>query len=282
MILKAFDLFSGGGGFRQGTEKAGIEIIAHCEIDKWAEKFYKQAFDTKGEVYFNDATKIDTRELPNFDILLAGFPCQAFSIAGKRQGFNDTRGTMFFEVARILQDKRPGYFILENVKGLLSHDNGKTFQTILKILSDIGIYTVEWALLNSKYFGVPQNRERVFIVGYPREYGIGKIFPIEHTNEVCIKTGKIKEEIHNITSTLKALITIFNFGEKSQMIVKAGDAYPSCMLGDIVLEIPHGISVINLSDLPRFERCDGTAHLIFEDDFKGAIYAIDWLKNAKS
>ncbi len=110
--------------------------------------------------------------------MLAGFPCQAFSIAGKRRGFIDTRGTLFFDVARILKDKRPKYFVLENVKGLLNHDNGKTFQTILRILSNIGIYSIEWALLNSKFFGVPQNRERVFIVGYPRKYGIGKIFPL--------------------------------------------------------------------------------------------------------
>lgn len=204
MILKVFDLFSGGGGFRQGAEKAGMEIIAHCEIDKWAEKFYTQAFDTKKELYFNDATKIDTRELPDFDVLLAGFPCQAFSIAGKRQGFKDTRGTMFFEVVRILNDKRPRYFILENVKGLLSHDNGKTFQTILRVLSDIGVYSIEWGVLNSKYFGVPQNRERVFIVGYPRRYGIGKVFPIGETKEIYHQTGANQKEVHNIASTLKA------------------------------------------------------------------------------
>lgn len=204
MTLKAFDLFSGGGGFRQGAEKAGIDITAHCEIDKWAEQFYTQAFNTEGELYYNDATKIDTGELPNFDILLAGFPCQAFSIAGKRQGFNDTRGTMFFEVARILRDKRPLYFILENVKGLLNHDGGKTFQTILKILSDIGIYSIEWAALNSKHFGVPQNRERVFIVGYPREFGIGKVFPIRQSTGFYSETRKNQEEVHNIASTLKA------------------------------------------------------------------------------
>lgn len=204
MNLTAFDLFSGGGGFRQGAEKAGIKIAAHCEIDKWAEKFYQNAFDTTEEKYFNDATKIDTGELPDFDLLLAGFPCQAFSIAGKRRGFDDSRGTMFFEVARILRDKRPRYFILENVKGLLNHDGGKTFQTILSILSDLGLYSVEWAVLNSKHFGVPQNRERVFIVGYPRRYGIGKVFPLGESNIICNKTGKIEEKIHAIAQTLKA------------------------------------------------------------------------------
>lgn len=204
MTLKVFDLFSGGGGFRQGAEKAGCNIIAHCEIDKWAEQFYKQTFNTEGELYYNDATKINTGELPDFDVLLAGFPCQAFSIAGKRQGFKDTRGTMFFEVARILRDKRPRYFILENVKGLLNHEGGKTFQTILKILTNLGIYSIEWAVLNSKHFGVPQNRERVFIVGYPREFGVGKIFPIRQSTGFYSETGKNQEKVYNIASTLKA------------------------------------------------------------------------------
>ena len=195
-MVKVFDLFSGGGGFRQGIELAGFKTVAYCEINKWAKKFYNQAFNTQGELYFNDATKINTGELPDFDLLCAGFPCQAFSIAGKRQGFNDTRGTMFFEVARILKDKQPKYFILENVKGLLSHENGRTFQTILKILSDIGIYSIEWALLNSKFFGVPQNRERVFIVGYPRNFGIGQVFPLKISNRNNIKTDDTVESIY--------------------------------------------------------------------------------------
>ena len=190
--LTAFDLFSGGGGFRQGADKAGIKTIAFCEIDKNAAKFYKQAYNSKanGEIYYDDATTINTNTLPDFDLLLAGFPCQAFSIAGHRRGFEDTRGTLFFEVARILRDKRPRYFVLENVKGLLSHENGKTFQTILTILSDLGIYSIEWALLNSKFFGVPQNRERVFIVGYPRkkEGGVAeKYFLSEQVQQRIIK-----------------------------------------------------------------------------------------------
>lgn len=197
-------MFSGCGGFRSAADLAGIKTVSYCEIDKWATKFYKNAFNTEGEIYFNDATKINTRELPNFNILFAGFPCQAFSIAGKRRGFEDSRGTMFFEVARILNDKRPRYFVLENVKGLLNHQYGKTFQAILEILTDIGIYTVEWAVLNSKHFGAPQNRERVFIVGYPREYGAGKIFPLGEPNAICSQPREVKEEIHNIAQTIKA------------------------------------------------------------------------------
>lgn len=204
MTLKVFDMFSGCGGFRAAAEKIEFKTSAYCEIDKWAKKFYDNAFNTENERYFSDAAKIIPGELPDFDLLTAGFPCQSFSIAGKRQGFKDTRGTMFFEVARILNDKRPRYFLLENVKGLLSHDDGKTFQTILKILTDIGIYSIEWALLNSKYFGVPQNRERIFIVGYPREFGIGKIFPIERTDKLHNDPEEIEEKIHNTASTLKA------------------------------------------------------------------------------
>lgn len=178
--MKIFDLFSGCGGFRLAAELNGFKSVGYAEINKYAIEFYNNVFE--GEINYGDATKLETSTLPDFDLLCAGFPCQSFSIAGKRQGFNDTRGTMFFEVLRILKDKRPRYFILENVKGLLSHDNGQTFKTILKSLADLGFYAIEWGVLNSRYFGVPQNRERIFIVGYPRTYGAGKVFPLERTN----------------------------------------------------------------------------------------------------
>ena len=178
--MKIFDLFSGCGGFRLAAEQNGFESVGYSEINKYAIEFYNNVFE--GETNYGDATKINTSTLPDFDLLCAGFPCQPFSVAGKREGFSDTRGTMFFEVLRILKDKRPRYYILENVKGLLSHDNGETFKTILKNLTDLGIYNIEWSVLNSRYFGVPQNRERVFIVGYPRAYGAGKIFPLERAN----------------------------------------------------------------------------------------------------
>lgn len=121
-----------------------------------------------------DVTEIRTSSLPDFDLLVGGFPCQAFSIAGKRRGFDDTRGTLFFEIARILQDKRPRYLLLENVKGLLSHDKGKTFKTILEILSEMG-YDVKWEIYNSKNHGVPQNRERIYLKGYLRNQCGGEI-----------------------------------------------------------------------------------------------------------
>jgi len=139
---------------------------------------------------------VTTNEIPDHDLLCAGFPCQSFSIAGKRLGFEDTRGTMFFEIARIIKDKRPRYLLLENVKGLLSHDQGKTFQTILGVLSDLG-YEYQWQVLNSKNFGVPQNRERVFIIGNLRGASRPQVFPIR---------GEIRETSGsgNVAGTLQA------------------------------------------------------------------------------
>lgn len=184
--LTFFDAFSGIGGFRIGLERSNFKCIGFCDNDKYVVQLYKAYFNTKEELYFNDITTLDTRKLPDFDIFCGGFPCQAFSIAGKRHGFNDSRGTLFFEIARILKDKKPKFFILENVKGLLSHDSGRTFQTILKILTDLG-YQVQWQLLNSKFFGVPQNRERVFIVGCYGKECIGKIFPIRNQNKTDVR-----------------------------------------------------------------------------------------------
>ena len=164
--IRFFDLFSGIGGFREGLRRAGgFTCVGHCEVDAYADKNYRLLFDTEGEWFCNDARTIETDRMPDFDLLCAGFPCQSFSIAGKRGGFADARGTLFFEIARLVADKRPAYFILENVPGLLSHDKGRTFHTILSTLSELG-YGVEWKVLNSKDFGVPQSRKRVYIVGY--------------------------------------------------------------------------------------------------------------------
>ena len=124
-------------------------------------------YDTGGELYFDDVRKIVPEQLPDFDLLVGGFPCQSFSIAGARKGFDDTRGTLFFEIARITAVKKPKYLYLENVPGLLNHDSGKTFETILRTLDELG-YDVCWQVLNSKNFGVPQSRNRVWIIGYVR------------------------------------------------------------------------------------------------------------------
>lgn len=175
-MTKFFDLFSGAGGFRLAFERAGFECVGHCENDKYANKLYTSYFDTSKEKYFNDARTINTNDLPDFDILCAGFPCQSFSIAGQKRGFNDERGELFFEVIRILKDKRPRCFVLENVKNLLSHNNGETFQTILKSLADLG-YILQWQVINSKSY-VPQNRERIFIVGYSSRECFRQILPV--------------------------------------------------------------------------------------------------------
>jgi len=180
--VRVFSMFSGVGGFELGIINAigeRADFIGFSEIDKYAIKVYERQFN--GHINYGDATKINAKGLPDFDLLVGGFPCQAFSIAGKRKGFDDTRGTLFFDIARILAEKRPRHLVLENVKGLLSHEQGKTFQTILGVLSDLG-YRVEWQVLNSKDFGVPQNRERIYFVGHLRGECSGQVFPITNTH----------------------------------------------------------------------------------------------------
>lgn len=164
-MIRFVDLFAGTGGMRLALEQAcrELEIESHCvfsaEIDKQACQSYKLNF---GDDPFCDITTVN--EFPDFELLLAGFPCQAFSYAGKQEGFGDTRGTLFFDVERILRLKRPTYFLLENVRGLTSHDKGRTFKTIIDSLTDLG-YGVQHFLLNSSAFGVPQNRVRIYIMG---------------------------------------------------------------------------------------------------------------------
>ena len=184
--MKFLDLFAGIGGFRQAMVLAGHTPVGWCEIDKYAQQSYRAIFDTEGEWVSDDITKVDTNGLPDFDCLCGGFPCQAFSIAGQRRGFEDTRGTLFFEIARIAEAKRPKILFLENVKGLFSHDSGRTFATILLALDELG-YDVQWQVLNAKDFGVPQNRERVFIVGHLRGTTRPEVFPISGTNGQTIK-----------------------------------------------------------------------------------------------
>ncbi len=184
--IRFFDLFSGIGGFREGLNRAGgFTCVGHCEVDAHANKNYRLLFDTEGEWYCDDARAIETGRMPGFDLLCAGFPCQAFSIAGKREGFADARGTLFFEIARLVEAGRPAYFLLENVPGLLSHDKGRTFHTILSTFWKLG-YHVEWKVLNSKDFGVPQSRKRVYIVGYLDGRCAGKILPVPETNGTAL------------------------------------------------------------------------------------------------
>jgi len=210
--MKYFSTFSGIGGFELGIYDAYIQMmigktlydvsrmdVAECvgysEVDKYAIKTYQKHFNHKN---YEDITKIDERTLPDFDLLVGGFPCQSFSVAGKRGGFDDTRGTLFFDLARIVREKQPRNFIFENVKGLLSHDQGDTFRTIISTLDELG-YDIEWQVLNSKDFGVPQNRERVYIVGHLRGKSRPKVFPIFGENGGAIEVlNKVKHSTNRV------------------------------------------------------------------------------------
>jgi DNA (cytosine-5)-methyltransferase 1 len=166
--LKFIDLFCGIGGFRVAFEEACEEndiqpdCVFSSDIDKYAQESYEENF---GEKPFGDITKIDENEIPDHDILFGGFPCQPFSIIGQMKGLNDTRGTLFFDIARIIEAKKPKAFILENVKQLVGHDQGKTLKVIVQSLKDLG-YHVQYSVLNALDYGLPQKRERVVIVGH--------------------------------------------------------------------------------------------------------------------
>lgn len=159
-------------------EQAGYTCIGHCEIDRFADKSYRAMHSPGEDEWFeSDITKVMPGDLPEADVYCGGFPCQAFSNIGKRGGFEDTRGTLFFEVMRLAKERKPKLLFLENVAGLLTHNGGKTFATILNTLGELG-YWYEYQVLNSKYFGVPQNRARVFIIGHLGEYNGRTVFPI--------------------------------------------------------------------------------------------------------
>lgn len=173
------DLFAGIGGFRMAMQNLGGKCVFSSEWDTQAQKTYLLNY---GEIPFGDITKESTKSFipDDFDLLCAGFPCQAFSLAGKRLGFEETRGTLFFDVAEILRRKRPKAFFLENVKGLLIHDKGRTIQTILKVLrDDLDYYVPDPQIVNAMNFGVPQHRERVYIVGFRKDQGVDEFaYPV--------------------------------------------------------------------------------------------------------
>lgn len=194
--FKFIDLFAGIGGFRLAFQNLKGKCVFTSEWDKYSKQTYQANF---GEVPFGDITKALTKSyIPDgFDILCAGFPCQAFSIAGKRGGFEDTRGTLFFDVAEIIKRKKPKAIFLENVKGLRSHDKGKTLATILNVLrEDLGYFVPEPQIINAKEYGVPQNRERIFIVGFRKSLGITTFeYPKPIKKKVQLKDILEKEEV---------------------------------------------------------------------------------------
>jgi len=198
--MKFFDLFAGIGGFRVGLEAHGHECVGSCEIDKYARKIYGKNFGH--EPKYKDVREIDTKDIQEFDILCAGFPCQSFSIVGNRMGFEDKRGNLFFEIIRLAKEKRPSILLLENVKGLLSHEKGETFRIMLQTLDECG-YDVSWQLLNSRYF-VPQSRERVYIIANLRGSSGRKILPL---GKVSKRNDKSRKELYaedECSSTLTA------------------------------------------------------------------------------
>ena len=179
MAIRFFDMFAGIGGFRTGLTKiGGFECVGHCEIDKYADMSYRAMHKPKeSEVFFDDIRTVDPADMPECECYCFGFPCQAFSIAGHRRGFDDTRGTLFFEVMRLAKERHPQILFAENVAGLLNHENGITFGIIISTMAELG-YSVEWQVLDSQHFGVPQHRERVFIIGHLGNGSGRKIFPI--------------------------------------------------------------------------------------------------------
>lgn len=260
--LQFIDLFAGIGGFRLGMERAGHKCVGWVESDPKCEKCkkitkhyksekrnfticsvcgkekrqharfsYEAIHNTEGEWTEYDITEVTDEQWGKFrgkvDVICGGFPCQSFSVAGKRGGFADTRGTMFFEIARAAKQIKPRFLFLENVKGLLSHEKGETFAAILSTLDELG-YDAEWQLLNSKDFGVPQNRERVFIIGHIRGSGGREVFPIRGENEkTCIEAANlnfygfdISNRVYSPEGISPTLHTMQGGGREPKIIVK--------------------------------------------------------------
>lgn len=232
MEYKFIDLFSGLGGFRIAFENNNCKCVFSSDIDKDVRDIYNLNF---GEYPSGDISKIESKEIPDFDILCAGFPCQPFSIAGLRKGFEDSRGTLFFEVARILKEKKPKAFLLENVKGLVNHDNGNTLSVILRTLDELG-YNVEYRVLNALDYGIPQNRERWYCVGFLKSLktNFNDIFPIRKDLKFNIEDIIDKKiEGYKITETAEKNINIHlpKYLEKANLkkdtIIIANEIRPS-------------------------------------------------------
>lgn len=220
---------------RHAFDRESPECVGYSEVDKYAIQTYEKNFPNHEN--YGDITKINERKLPDFDLLVGGFPCQSFSIAGKRGGFSDTRGTLFFDLARILKAKRPRLFIFENVKGLLSHDQGRTFTTIISTLDELG-YDCQWQVLNSKDFGVPQNRERVYIIGHIRGTRRPEVFPFGTADEDITSPNENTESM--VASTLTArqyanaggnFVKVAEATKKGYAVAEEGDSINLSVIG---------------------------------------------------
>lgn len=265
--IKFIDLFGGIGGFHLGLERANdiirsaqqknskecnnsknkldnrkfFSCIWYCDKDKYAVETYNKNFQTNYEP--TDIRTVSEADVPDFNLLCAGFPCQSFSVAGKRKGFKDTRGTLFFEICRIAQEKKPRMLFLENVKGLLNHDQGRTFEIIITSLSELG-YDIEWQVLNSKNFGVPQNRERVFIIGHLRNQCGQQVFPLRQIGSKYIQKGTKQK------------------GQESAWALRSRDYKDGT---NLILSRPHGFNKGNIKKEPNIRFSSVQNELVIFD-----------------
>jgi len=269
------DLFSGIGGFRRGLElSGGYRCVWSNDWDKYANKVYTARFGEENH-HSGDIRKVRASSIPDHDLLCAGFPCQAFSTAGKRRGFEDTRGTLFFEIARIARAKRPTLLLLENVKGLLSHEEGQTYATILEVLGSIG-YWCEWQVLNSKWFGVPQNRERVFIIGHLRGRSTRPVFPIKEAGG-SLDLWDVTEQVASTLQSpghaagnyrgMNMIVDPFNKAERQDMMAGAiktnqgsNTSTGTAVVEPFIKNVPHGYNDGFEKPLPSLKANSGAQY----------------------
>lgn len=241
--LRVVELFAGVGGFRVGLERAGHEVVWANEFDPVAAGTYDKNFG--GRIDRRDITTISTRDIPPHNLIVGGFPCQAFSVAGKKAGFAEIRGTLFFEVMRIARSHQTKYLLLENVRGLTFHDGGRTFRTILTALDECG-YDAQWQVLNSRSFGTPQNRERIFIVGHLRTEPRPQVFPI----------GARGREIAQPDEVQTAFRYPIKFARRNQTHIKGDYAYTIDTLGSGGVITEKGIRRLTPLECERLQGFD--------------------------
>ncbi len=272
MKLRYFSTFSGIGGFELGIKCAAkrlgidVECIGHSEIDKYAESVYQRHF--KGSTNYGDITKIEAKDLPDFEILVGGFPCQSYSLAGKKQGLKDERGQLFYDFVRIIEAKKPKVIVLENVKALLGNDGGRSFSTILSEMAKLGYY-VEWQVLNSSHYGVPQARERVVIIGLLGDKPSEQILPLEpfgktRLNEARFISYNVIRDAVKLKDTANTIIANYKgLGNYGQPAVLTGDGRIRKLTPlecERLMGLPDnwtafGVDGKRISDTQRYHQC---------------------------
>jgi len=264
-MSKFIDLYAGIGGFRYGFEKQGHKCVWSCEIDEYARQVYRRHWE---EPEAKDIRDVQPENIPEHDILCAGFPCQSFSLAGNREGFEDSRGTLFHEICRIARVRKPAWLCLENVQGLLSTQDRKAFRVVLESLDDIG-YDVTWQVLNSKNFGVPQNRPRVFIIGGLRTEGKRpfKILPVGGNGGKLNREDKGTQEELNYIGSVESNPRLEKDKKKSRGHHEGDRVYSSKGISPTItpnkgrkagnsqlIGVPQGITLANFSRYEEFNR----------------------------